>query len=55
MYTKQHENGLGTLAVILFLVVPAAMGLFYNWNSAWLTLFADLIIVGSSICAKGEY
>jgi len=38
MNTKQREMVLGTLAVILLLVVPAANWLYYGFSGAWLPL-----------------
>lgn len=55
MNTKQHENGLGTLAFILLLIVPLAIWILYDWQSAMLWLFFGLIVVGAASVAKGDY
>ncbi len=54
MKTK-HENGLGTLAVILLAIVPLAVWVYYDFQSAALTFIIGLFIIAvSAVTLKGE-
>lgn len=55
MRKQQHENGLGTLAAILLLIVPATGWLFFDLQSAVLLLIGGLLIVAvESVEVRGN-